>query len=52
MFRRYFSLPPAANPFDFTSISDVLITIDYTALTDPGYQAQVIRRLNANLTPS
>jgi hypothetical protein len=47
-----FSLPPAANPFDFTSISDVLISIDYTALIDPGYQAQVIRALNANLTRS
>ena len=47
-----FSLPQAANPFDFTSISDVLITIDYTALTDPGYHAQVIRGLNASLTRS
>ena len=47
-----FSLPPAANPFDFSSISDILITIDYTALTDPGYQAQVIRGLNATLTRS
>jgi hypothetical protein len=24
--------PPAANPFDFSTIADVLITIDYTAL--------------------
>jgi hypothetical protein len=46
------SLPPAANPFSFSSIADVLITIDYTALTDAGYQAQVIRGLNANLTRS
>jgi hypothetical protein len=46
------SLPPAANPFDFASISDVLVTIDYTALADSGYQAQVIRGLNANLTRS
>ena len=25
-------LPPAANPFDFSSIVDVLFTIEYTAL--------------------
>jgi hypothetical protein len=41
-------LPPAANPFDFRTISDVLITIDYTALQSFDYQAEVIRRLNAN----
>ena len=28
------SLPPAANPFDFSSITDVMLTIDYTALAD------------------
>jgi hypothetical protein len=47
-----FSLPPTANPFDFRSISDFLVTIDYTALADNGYQAQVIRSLNADLTRS
>ena len=30
----------------------MLLTIDYTALTDLDYQAQVIRRLNADLTRS
>ncbi|MFI9381427.1 hypothetical protein [Kutzneria sp. NPDC052558] len=40
-------LPPAANPFDFSSIVDVLITIDYTALHDDGYRDQVTTRLNA-----
>lgn len=44
------SLPPAANPFDFATISDVLLTLDYTALVDPDYQAQVIRRLNTDLS--
>lgn len=41
-------LPPAANPFDFSSIVDVLITIDYTALYDDGYRSLVTTRLNAN----
>jgi hypothetical protein len=44
------SLPPTANPFDFRTISDVLLTIDYTALLDWDYRAQVIRHLNANAT--
>ena len=43
-------LPPAANPFDFSTIADVLITIDYTALYDDGYRNQIITRLNANRT--
>jgi hypothetical protein len=41
-------LPPAANPMDFSSIVDVLITVDYTALSDEDYRAAVITRLNAN----
>ena len=40
-------LPPAANPFDFSTIVDVLITIDYTALYDDGLRSQVVGRLNA-----
>jgi hypothetical protein len=42
-------LPKAANPFDYGSIADVQITIDYTALNSPDYRAQVIERLNAGL---
>jgi hypothetical protein len=45
-----FELPAAANPFDFTSLSDVLITVDYTARTDPDYATQVIKTLNAHRT--
>jgi hypothetical protein len=41
------TLLPAANPFDFRTISDVLLTIDYTALSDFNYQTQVIYQLNA-----
>lgn len=47
-----FTMLPAANPFDFSGVSDVLVTIDYTALADPGYRDQMIRQLNANLTRS
>ncbi|MFC0541848.1 Tc toxin subunit A-related protein [Kutzneria chonburiensis] len=41
-------LPQAANPFDFATIVDALITIDYTALYDDGYRDQVTTRLNAD----
>ncbi|WP_158711559.1 Tc toxin subunit A-related protein [Streptomyces xylophagus] len=41
-------LPPAANPFDFSGIADVLLTIDYTAAYDDTYRGQVVTRLNAN----
>jgi hypothetical protein len=46
------SLPQAANPFDFSSISDVLLAIDYTALSDPGYRTQVVAELNTNRSRS
>jgi hypothetical protein len=46
------SLPPAANPFDFSSITDVMLTIDYTALADDGYRDLVVRSLNSNRTRS
>jgi hypothetical protein len=42
------SLPAAANPFDFSTIADVLITIDYTALHDEVYRSEVVTRLNAD----
>jgi hypothetical protein len=41
-------LPRAANPIDFSSIVDVLFTIEYTALTDDDYRRQVVTRLNAD----
>lgn len=43
-----FQLPKAANPFDFGSIVDVLVTVDYTALPDGGYRTAVVERLNAD----
>lgn len=41
-------LPRAANPLDFSSIVDVLFTIEYTALSDEDYRRQVVTRLNAD----
>lgn len=43
-------LPPAANPFDFGTIADVLLTLDYTALFDDGYYTEVTTDLNAHRT--
>jgi hypothetical protein len=34
-------LPRAANPFDFRTIADVIMTIEYTALADDGYRRRV-----------
>lgn len=39
-------LPKAANPFDYQTISDVQITIKYTALSSPIYREQIIRGLD------
>jgi hypothetical protein len=41
-----FQMPRAANAFDYDTIVDVLITIEYTALHSQNYQQQVIRRLD------
>jgi hypothetical protein len=45
-----FQLPKASNPFDYNSVADVLISIDYTALNDVDYRQQVIRSLNRDLS--
>ena len=42
-----FSLPKPANPFDYRSIADVIITIEYTALQNYDYQQQVLHKLDA-----
>ncbi len=39
-------LPKAANPFDYRSISDVLFTVEYTALQNFSYRQQVIQQLD------
>jgi hypothetical protein len=43
-------LPKAANPFDFGTISDVLFTVEYTALQDFTYRQQVIQQLDDSLS--
>jgi hypothetical protein len=45
-----FQMPKAANPFDFDSIADVLISIEYTALNDVNYRSQVIQNLNRHVS--
>jgi len=40
-------MPRAANQFDFRTIADVLITLDYTALDSPDYRQQIVQKLNA-----
>jgi hypothetical protein len=42
-------LPRATNRFHFNTIVDVFFTIEYTALFDPSYKEQVIRRLGSKL---
>jgi len=43
-----FSMPQAANPFDYTTIADVLVTLDYTAIDSPDYRQQVTRQLDGS----
>jgi hypothetical protein len=49
-------LPKAANPIDYQAIAEVLVSIEYTALTDPDYARQVRsalpRRLQGTLALS
>ena len=41
-----FRLPRAANPFDFSTIADVLVSIDYTALESSVHRQQVVAQLD------
>jgi len=43
-------LPRATNPFDYTTIADVLISIDYTALYSTDYRQQVIGHLDRSFS--
>jgi hypothetical protein len=47
-----FALPKAANPFDFSTIADVLVSIEYTSLLSFDYRQQVVETLNAKRTVS
>ena len=41
-----FRMPKAANHFDYRTIADVLITIEYTALNSFDYRAQVVQEMD------
>ncbi len=43
-------MPKAANPFDYRTIADVLITIEYTALNSFDYRQQVIQGLDRTVS--
>jgi hypothetical protein len=45
-----FRMPKAANQFDYRTLADVLITIEYTALNSFDYRQQVIQTLKPNLS--
>jgi hypothetical protein len=40
-----FELPKPSNLFDFSTLADVLLTIEYTALASDVYRVQVVRQL-------
>lgn len=43
-------LPKAANFFDFNSIADVLLTIEYTALNSPDHRRQLIEQMDRHFS--
>lgn len=45
-----FAMPRASNPFDFQTIADVLVTIEYTALFSDEYRQQVIQNLDLRVS--
>ena len=45
-----FRLPKPSNQFDYSTIADVLITIEYTALADFTYRTQVISELDTTVS--
>ncbi|HBP87444.1 MAG TPA: hypothetical protein PKK23_10690 [Nitrospirales bacterium] len=45
-----FRMPKASNPIDYSTIADVLMTIEYTALNSFDYREQVIRDLSSSFS--
>ena len=43
-------MPQAANPFDYRTIADILLTIEYTAMHSYDYRQQVIKSLNPRVS--
>jgi hypothetical protein len=48
----HLAMPKAANPFDYGTLADVLLTIEYTALSSADYRQQVIASLDPALSAS
>jgi hypothetical protein len=46
----YFELPPAGNPFDFDSLVDVVLSIDYTAQFSSEVKDRVVKKLPRTLS--
>jgi hypothetical protein len=46
------SMPKAANPFDYSTVADVLLTIEYTALASEDYRQQIVQGLNSRRSAS
>ncbi|MDJ0570315.1 MAG: hypothetical protein QNJ53_14910 [Pleurocapsa sp. MO_192.B19] len=47
-----FRMPKASNQFDFNTIADILITLDYTALDNSFYRQQVLQELDNSFSAS
>jgi hypothetical protein len=45
-----FRLPKAANPFDYSTIADIQVEIDYTALDSPDYRLAVQKQMGSSLS--
>jgi receptor-binding and translocation channel-forming TcA subunit of Tc toxin/ABC toxin-like protein/VCBS repeat protein len=45
-----FRMPKASNPIDYSTIADVLVTVEYTALDDPTWREVRIRQLGTEAT--
>jgi Tc toxin complex TcA C-terminal TcB-binding domain/Concanavalin A-like lectin/glucanases superfamily len=46
----YFELPPAGNPFSYDTLFDVLISVEYTALSSIELRDRVVKQLPAELS--
>jgi hypothetical protein len=44
-----FVMAPAVNPFDFSTIADVLLTVDYTSLDSPDYRQEILQGLSQSI---
>jgi Tc toxin complex TcA C-terminal TcB-binding domain len=45
-----FELPKAANAFDYSTVADVLLTFEYTALNSFDYRQQVLQTLDSEIS--